>query len=82
LAQGLPPGRGFYTRRKWSAFLTARDSAYGRWQFQSLPRRRNGEVINAKTEDEFRRIAAVINDPTRPVGGLEVITNRTRRSAR
>ncbi len=32
-------------------------------------------VINTKTDNEFRRYGAVINDPNTPVTGLEVITN-------
>jgi len=33
--------------------------------------------IAAKTDDEFRRYAAVINDPSNPLTGLRVITNHS-----
>lgn len=33
------------------------------------------EGIDEKTNDEFRRYAAVINDPKTPVEKIEVITN-------
>ncbi len=36
------------------------------------------ERILVRTEDEFLRYAAVINDPNTPVIGLEVITNEPR----
>ncbi len=35
-------------------------------------------IINTKTDNEFRRYGAVINDPNTPVTGLEVITNEPR----
>jgi hypothetical protein len=35
-------------------------------------------VLEAKTDNQFRRLAAIVNDPTTPVGALEVITNDER----
>lgn len=35
-------------------------------------------VLEYKTDNQFRRLAAVINDPDTPVGALEVITNDPR----
>lgn len=37
--------------------------------------------IDAKTDDEFRRYAAVINDATTPVDKMEVITNNKEAAA-
>lgn len=35
-------------------------------------------VLEAKTDNQFRRLAAIVTDPTTPVGALEVITNDER----